>query len=152
MTQVQGVFCALCLCLVTSSAILRAWDDIGTLLVIKGKGSKGKGNSKMQGDETVVATSDLRTACLAFGLFANTILQSENDNGTTTANLLARHLVNELYFSMDDLAEAAKTGDQATATAAWQRGKDYMNAYLRIVNFSISAKVGETFSLIDVSV
>ena len=40
------------------------------------------------------------------------MLQSENDSGTTSVNLLARHLINELYFSLDDLAAAAEAGDK----------------------------------------
>ena len=51
----------------------------------------------------------------------------------------------------DDLADAAKVGDKAAAKAAWNRGKDYLNGYLRIVNFPISSKVGDKFALVEVS-
>lgn len=124
-----------------------AWGDIGSLLE---KGSKSKGNSK-DGGGTGVAAADLRSACRAYGLFANTVLQSENDNGSTTANLLARHLINEVYFSMDDLADAANNGDKQAAKAAWTRGKEYLNGYLRIVNFAISSKVGDKFPFVETS-
>ena len=90
----------------------------------------------------------MRSACRAFGLFANTVLQSENDSGTTTANLLARHLINELYFSMDDIADAASKGDKKAAMTAWLRGKEYLNGYVRIVNLPISSKVGSKFSFV----
>lgn len=122
------------------------WDEIGPLLE---KGSKSKGNSKDKEGGTGVAASDLRSSCRAYGLFANTVLQSENDSGSTTANLLARHLVNEVYFSMDDIADAAKAKDKAAAKAAWNRGKEYLNGYLRIVNFPISSKVGDKFPLVE---
>ena len=45
------------------------------------------------------------------------MLQSENDSGTTSVNLLARHLVNEFYFAMDDVADAAAAGDKNAAKA-----------------------------------
>jgi len=123
-----------------------AWADIEPLLE---KGAKSKGNSKVSGEGTGVAASDLRSSCRALGLFANTVLQSENDSGTTTANLLARHLINEVYFSFDDIADAAKASDKEAAKAGWLRAKDYLNGYLRIVNFPISSKVGDKFTLID---
>jgi len=121
----------------------KAWAEIPALLEI---GVKGKGGGAEGG--TGVAASELRSACRAYGLFANTVLQSENDSGTTAANLLARHLVNEVYFSMDDLAEAASKGDQASAKVAWSRGKEYLNGYLRLVNYPINSKVGTKFELI----
>jgi hypothetical protein len=123
------------------------WAEIGAMLE---KGSKSRGNGK-DGAGTGVAAADLRSACRAYGLFANTVLQSENDNGSTTANLLARHLINEVYFSLDDLADAASNGDKAAAKAAWARGKDYLNGYIRIVNFPISSKVGDKFPLVETS-
>jgi len=119
----------------------KAWSEVPALLE---KGSKSKGNSKT-GEGTGVAASALRSSCYAFGLFANTVLQSENDSGTTTANLLARHLINELYLSMDDIAAAAAKGDQPAAKEAWTRGKDYLNGYVRLVNLPINAKVGDKF-------
>ena len=125
----------------------KAWAAIPTLLE---KGSKGKGNGK-DGAGSGVAASDLRSSCRAFGLFGNTVLQSENDSGTTTANLLARHMINELYLSMDDIAAAAEKGDQASAKAAWLRGKEYLNGYLRIVNLPINAKVGDKFAVVEAS-
>jgi hypothetical protein len=124
------------------------WDEIAVMLE---KGAKSKGNSKGGEGGTGVAASDLRSSCRAYGLFANTVLQSENDSGSTTANLLARHLVNEVYFSMDDIADAAKAGNKAAAKTAWLRGKDYLNGYLRIVNFPISSKVGDKFPLVTAS-
>lgn len=84
------------------------WGAVASLLE---KGSKGRG-SNTKGEGTGKPAAPLRASCRAFGLFANTVLQSENDGGTTTANLLARHLINELYFSMDDMAEAAAAADQ----------------------------------------
>lgn len=60
-----------------------------------------------------------------------------------------RHLINEAYFAMDDIAEAAQKGDQAAAKEAWTRGKDYLNSYLKIVNIPISAKVGDKFPQIS---
>jgi hypothetical protein len=119
----------------------KAWSEMPALLE---KGSKSKGNSKT-GEGTGVAASALRSSCYAFGLFANTVLQSENDSGTTTANLLARHLINELYLSMDDIAAAAAKGDQSAAKEAWTRGKEYLNGYVRLVNLPINAKVGDKF-------
>ena len=55
------------------------------------------------------------------GLFGNTVLQSENDSSTTAVNLLTRHLVNELYFSMDDVAAAAATPAWTGWTSASRR-------------------------------
>ena len=60
-----------------------------------------------------------------------------------------RHLINEVYFSFDDIADAAKASDKEAAKAGWLRAKDYLNGYLRIVNFPISSKVGDKFTLID---
>jgi len=125
-----------------------SWADVPALLE---KGSKSKGNSK-SGEGTGVAASQLRSSCYAFGLFANTVLQSENDSGTTTANLLARHLINELYLSMDDIAVAAAKGDQPGAKAAWTRGKEYLNGYIRLVNLPINAKVGDKFGTVTESI
>ena len=122
-----------------------AWADLGPLLEA---GVKGKGNAKSGEGGTGVPASDLRSACRAYGLFGNTVLQSENDSGTTTANLLARHLINELYFSMDDLAAAALNGDKMAAAAAWERGKEYLNGYVRIVNQPITSKVGDKFPVV----
>ena len=122
----------------------KKWSDVPALLE---KGKKGSGNNA-QGEGTGVPASDLRSSCRALGLFANTVLQSENDSGTTTANLLARHLINELYLSMDDIATAAANGDQASAKAAWTRGKENLNGYIRIVNLPISAKVGDKFPFV----
>jgi len=124
------------------------WDAIGPMLE---KGKKSSGNSKSAEGGTGVAASDLRSSCRAYGLFANTVLQSENDSGSTTANLLARHLVNEVYFSMDDIADAAKAKDQAAAKVAWTRGKEYLNGYLKIVNYPIASKVGDKFPLVTES-
>jgi len=91
----------------------------------------------------------VRSFCRALGLFANTVLQSENDNGSTSANLLVRHFINELYFCLDDIAAAAKAGDKGAATAAWTRGRDYINAYLEVVNKPINAKVGDKFPVVS---
>jgi len=122
-----------------------AWGDIGPLLE---KGSKSRGSGK-DGSGTGVAASDLRSACYALGLFANSVLQSENDSGTTTANLLARLMINELYFALDDIVEAAAEKDGPAAKAAWMRGMDYFNSYLRIVNFAINSRVGDKFLLLE---
>ena len=129
------------------SGVLRAavadgnWAAMPYLLE---KGRKGSGNGA-DGQGTGVPASAIRSSCRAYGLFANTVLQSENDSGTTTANLLARHLINELYLSMDDIEVAAKQGNKAAAEASWRRGREYLNGYLRIVNLPISSKVGDKF-------
>ena len=121
-----------------------AWGDIPALLEV---GKKGSGNNAA-GEGTGVKASDLRSSCRAFGLFGNTVLQSENDSGTTTANLLARHLINEAYLSMDDIAAAAEKKDKKAASAAWTRGKEYINGYVRLVNLPINSKVGDKFPTI----
>lgn len=126
-----------------------AWAEIGPLLE---KGVKGKGNSKTGEGGTGVLPSELRSSCRAMGLFGNTVLQSENDSGTTSVNLLARHLVNEFYFAMDDVADAAAAGDKNAAKAAWTKGQGYANAYLDIVNRAITSKVGDKFVQIEGSV
>ena len=87
----------------------------------------------------------MRSACRAFGLFANTVLQSENDSGTTPVNLLVRHLINELYFAMDDIETAAQAGNRAGAVAAWKTGREYLNAYVTIINFPLNERVGDKF-------
>lgn len=109
------------------------------------KGSKSQGNAV-----AAVPPSPVRSAARAYGLFANTCLQSEND-GTTTANLLARHLVNEYYFSLDDIASAAVAKDSDAAKDAWRVGKEYINAYLALVNQVIPSKVGDKFALVEVA-
>ena len=118
------------------------WDEIGPLLE---KGSKSKGNSKDKEGGTGVAASDLRSSCRAYGLFANTVLQSENDSGSTTANLLARHLVNEVYFSMDDIADAAKAKDKAAAKAAWNRARSTSMAICALSTFQSQARWETSF-------
>jgi hypothetical protein len=123
-----------------------AWADVGPLLE---KGVKGKGNSKTGEGGTGVLPAELRSSCRAMGLFGNTVLQSENDSGTTSVNLLARHLINEFYFAMDDVAEAAAAGDKNAAKAAWTKGQGYANAYLDIVNRAITSKVGDKFPQIE---
>ena len=42
-----------------------------------------------------------------------------------------------------------KRANKAAAKAAWNRGKEYLNGYLRIVNFPISSKVGDKFPLVE---
>jgi len=123
----------------------RNWQALGPFLEI---GAKSTGSNK-QGDGTGVPAAPVRSFCRALGLFANTVLQSENDNGATSANLLVLHFVNELYFCLDDIAAAAKAGDQKAAKTAWTRGKDYINAYLVIANKPINAKVGDKFPMIS---
>ena len=49
---------------------------------------------------------------------------------------------------MDDLAAAALNGDKKAAAAAWDRGKDYLNGYVRIVNQPITSKVGDRFPVV----
>jgi len=123
-----------------------AWAEVGPLLE---KGARGKGNSKTGEGGTGVLPAELRSSCRAMGLFGNTVLQSENDSGTTSVNLLARHLVNEFYFAMDDVATAAEAADKNAAKAAWVKGQGYANAYLDIVNRAINAKVGDKFPQIE---
>lgn len=106
-------------------------------------GTKSKGD-KQPG----TPPAEVRSFGRAMGLFANTALQSENE-GTTSANLLARHLVNEYYFSLDDLEKAAGSGDSAAATAAWERSRDYIDGFLYLVNKAIIPKVGEQFPLLQ---
>lgn len=124
------------------------WSDVAALLE---KGARSSGNAA-DGSGTGVAASELRSSCRAMGLFGNTVLQSDNDSSTTAVNLLTRHLVNELYFSMDDAAAAAKVGDKAAAKAAWTSGRDYINEYLYLVNLPISSKVGDKFARIEESI
>eukprot|EP00325_Prymnesiales_sp_UTEX-LB-985_P010092 CAMPEP_0174713672 /NCGR_PEP_ID=MMETSP1094-20130205/14265_1 /TAXON_ID=156173 /ORGANISM="Chrysochromulina brevifilum, Strain UTEX LB 985" /LENGTH=263 /DNA_ID=CAMNT_0015912873 /DNA_START=63 /DNA_END=854 /DNA_ORIENTATION=+ len=124
------------------------WAEVAQLLE---KGTRGKG-SNAQGEGSGTPASDLRSSCRAMGLFGNTVLQSENDSSTTAVNLLTRHLINELYFTMDDVAAAAKAGDKATAKQAWTRGRDYINEYLYLVNLPINAKVGDKFSRIEIGI
>ncbi len=125
-----------------------SWGEIAQLLE---KGSKGRG-SNAQGEGTAVAASELRSSCRALGLFGNAVLQSENDSGTTQLNLLLRHLINELYFSMDDMAAAALSADKEAAKAAWRRGRDYLNAALSLVSVPINSRVGDKFVEIEVSI
>ena len=124
------------------------WSDVTALLE---KGQRSSGNSA-DGSGTGVAASELRSSCRAMGLFGNTVLQSENDSSTTAINLLTRHLVNELYFSMDDVAVAAKAGDKAAAKKAWKSGRDYINEYLYLINLPINSKVGDRFARIEVDI
>lgn len=53
---------------------------------------------------------------------------------------------------MDDIATAAAAKDQAAAKAAWSRGKEYLDGYLRLVNMPISAKVGDKFAISDLTI
>ena len=95
----------------------RGLGDAGDPTALLEKGKKGSG-SNSKGEGTGIPASDMRSACRAFGLYANTVLQSENDSGTTPVNLLVRHLINELYFAMDDIETAAQAGNRAGAVAA----------------------------------
>jgi len=124
------------------------WAEIPDLLQ---KGRKGRGNNA-EGEGSGVAASELRSACRAMGLFGNTVLQSDNDSSTTAVNLLTRHLVNELYFTMDDVEEAAKAGNKAAAKQAWTRGREYINEYLYLINLPINTKVGDKFAKIEMDV
>ena len=80
------------------------------------------------------------------------VLQTDNDNAENNVNLLARLAINELYFALDDIADAAIAKDGQAAKFAWRRGKEYLNSYLRIVNFQINAKVGDKFALVEATV
>ena len=51
--------------------------------------------------------------------------------------------------AVDDLASAAQGGDKAAAKEAWSRGRDYLNSYLRIVNYPIISRVGDKFSVVE---
>ena len=127
-------------------------NDDGAAAGCHGDGSSSSAKAACDDSDDGCAASALRSSCYAFGLFANTVLQSENDSGTTTANLLARHLINELYLAMDDIAAAAESGDAASAKAAWMRGKDYLNGYLRLVNLPINARVGDKFAAVEATI
>jgi hypothetical protein len=107
------------------------WAELKPFLDI---GTKGQG-SNAQGEGTGVPASPMRSSCRALGLFANTVLQSDN----------------ELYFALDDIAAAAAARDSKAAKLAWTRGRDYINTYLEIVNRNINAKVGDKFAIIDAS-
>jgi hypothetical protein len=114
-----------------------------------------KGNQRGQvqkGGDAAVIPAPVRASCRKFGLFANTMLQSPQDKGTSLQNLLVRHFINEAYFAMDDIAVAAAAGDKQAATAAWTRGRDYINAYLGIVNQAFRSDTGDKFPLIDASI
>ena len=65
------------------------------------------------------------------------MLQSENDSGTTPANL-SRHLINELYFAMDDIETAA--GGNRRRRRRVEDGREYLNAYVTIVNFPLNER------------
>ena len=79
-----------------------------------------------------------------FGLFANSMIASEN-TGTTNELLLARWYINELSLDIDDIKnapakeEAVKSLQAATAAA---------NSYLVLLNRVITPKVGDKFDLI----
>ena len=51
-------------------------------------------------------------------------------------------------IAVDDIAAAAAKGDELGARAAWARGKDYLNGYVRLVNMPINAKVGDKFGTV----
>ena len=57
----------------------------------------------------------------------------------------ARHLINEAYFSMDDVEAAAVAGDGAAAGAAWAVGAQYINAYLSLINRAITSKASISY-------
>ena len=50
-----------------------------------------------------------------------------------------------------ELTAEESAGDAAWPKAAWLRGKEYLNGYLRIVNLPINAKVGDKFAVVEAS-
>ena len=116
--------------------------ELEALLPALEPGTKSKGDANK-----AVPPSEVRSLARVLGLFANTALQSENES-TSQYNLLARHLVNEYYFCLDDLAIAAKDGDREAAIVAWRAGREYLNAYLGLVNPTINSRVGTPFALL----
>ena len=118
--------------------------DWGAVSAALEKGSRSKGDANK-----AVPPSPLRSSARAMGLICNSLLQSENE-ATTSANLLARHCVNEYYFALDDIASAADASDAAAARVAWERGLGYLNAYVRLINRPINERVGEPIPGINV--
>ena len=79
-----------------------------------------------------------------FGLFANSMIASEN-TGTTNELLLARWYINELSLDIDDIKNAPTTEE---ATKSLQAAKAAINSYLGLLNRVITPKVGDKFDLI----
>ena len=116
------------------------WD---ALLPALEPGTKSKGDANK-----AIPASEIRSFARVLGLFANTALQSENES-TSLYNLLARHLINEFYFCLDDIASAARSDSKAEALTAWRAGREYLNAYLGLVNPTIiPTRVGDPFALL----
>lgn len=109
--------------------------DWVTLSALTARSSKGVPGS---------AASDLP---LVLGLFANFLVQSENE-GATNAGFLCHSYANELSFAVDDLGAASSARDKVGALKAWRIGREYIDAYLSFVNPAISDKVGKKFDLL----
>jgi len=79
-----------------------------------------------------------------FGLFANSMIASEN-TGTTNELLLARWYINELSLDIDDIKKAPRREE---AMKSLQAAKAAINSYLGLLNRVITPKVGDKFDLI----
>lgn len=84
-------------------------------------------------------------ALLKMVLFASGMLTSPNYSGPSKRLLVARFYANEVGFAVGEMKDAIDARDQTRATVAWEFGRDSWNSYYRIVNDSVSVKVGDKF-------
>lgn len=90
-----------------------------------------------------------RDALLKMVLLATSLLTSPNYTGPPFELLIARYYINEVSFSMKEIADAVRVNDMKRAIAAWEFGADSWNSYFTILNNAIVPKVGDKFAMIE---
>lgn len=88
-------------------------------------------------------------ALLKMVLLATALLTSPNYTGPPFELLIARYYINEVAFSMKEIANAVRAKDITRAQSAWDFGADSWNSYFTIINNAIVPKVGEKFAFIQ---
>lgn len=130
------------------------WERVGVLTAPVSKtpaDSSATSSTSRSGAVTGMTTgqsvSEVPRVC---GLLANQLVQSENE-GTTVPNLIARCFANEVAFAIEDMARDRDRagGDKQAMLGHWVRGRDYLNAYLALVNRVVTDKVGDKFALVE---
>jgi len=78
-------------------------------------------------------------------LLATALTTSPNFPLPSRELLVARFYANECHFASTEVAAAIRDRDVRRAIGAWEFDRDSWNSYMRVVNRSITSKVGDKF-------
>lgn len=115
-------------------------------LCLEGYGALGRAVEAARWDEVtalVAADGDVARGLRPAGMFATIALSPDS---VSNEALLMRYYVNETYFQLSKLGDAAAAKDGETAKEAYDVGRSALNSYVWFVNQVINEeKVGRKF-------